>query len=849
MPGNLASHVLSECLEGTEVLFGAGIPMHMPRSLPRLLVFLFAIAALALSSWVAAEPPLRAARLSEIHGTVSFSPAGQPDWVRALTNRPLTTGDRLWVAPNSRAELQVGGAAIRLGGGTSLTLLNLDDRIVQVQLSQGTVRAAVRRVGRNQEFEVDTPNLAFVLRRAGEFRINVDPRDDATAVMVYSGRAELYGEGASWALNTGTGYRFYGTDLTDYDRFATRREDDLDRYARERDRRIANSQSARYVSYEVVGYEELDAHGSWRSDPTYGNVWTPNRVPSGWAPYRDGHWAWVDPWGWTWVDDAPWGYAVSHYGRWANIRGTWCWVPGPPQQQAVYAPAQVAFVGGQNFQGSAGSGVTAGAVVAAAAIIGWFALAPRDVYQPSYPVSRGYFERINRSNAVVAPATVTNVYNTTNVTNITNTTTIINNPSATRVVYANQQVPGAVVAMPAQAFAQSQPVAKAAVAVPKEAAAKTPAAPAPAVAPVQQSVQGGAPAAGDKPAARERRVVARTAPPPPPVAFAAQQAQLAAKPGSPIAEAERKQLKPAAATPAPAVSVVKTAEAPAPSAPPPAAPPAPKTPEARKADAAKAEARAEATAQGKADAKADAKGKADAATADVAKGDAAKKDAGKAEAAKAEAAKGEKGKADTAKADAAKGDAAKAEAARVDAAKAEAAKADAARAEAAKAAAAKADAARADAAKADVAKADAAKADAAKAAAAKADAARAEAAKADAAKAEAAKAEAARADAAKADAARAEAAKAEAAKADAAKAAAAAKADAARAEAAKAEAARAEAAKADAARAAAAKADAAKAEAKAAAARADVANAEGAKDPAKGKGAKGKAEDEKKKAE
>src|SRR5687768_3758850 len=124
----------------------SGIPMHMPSSRPRIWVFLFGIAALALSGWVAAEPPSRAARLSDIRGTVSFSPAGQSDWVRAVTNRPLTTGDRLWVAANSRAELQIGGAAIRLGGATSVTLLNLDDRIAQVQLSQGTLKVKVRRI-------------------------------------------------------------------------------------------------------------------------------------------------------------------------------------------------------------------------------------------------------------------------------------------------------------------------------------------------------------------------------------------------------------------------------------------------------------------------------------------------------------------------------------------------------------------------------------------------------------------------------------------------------------------------------------------------------------------------------
>src|SRR6185503_4791833 len=117
--------------------------------------------------------------------------------------------------------------------------------------------------------------------------------------------------------------------------------------------------------------------------------------------------------------------------------------------------------------------------------IGWFALAPREVYQPSYQVSRSYFDRVNRSNAVVAPASVTNIYNTYT----TNTTT-------TNVTYVNQRVSGGVVAVPAQAFTQSQPVAKASVQVSSEAAAKAPVASAAPVAPVQQSVQGGAAAAG-----------------------------------------------------------------------------------------------------------------------------------------------------------------------------------------------------------------------------------------------------------------------------------------------------------------------------------------------------------------
>ena len=607
------------------------------------------------SGLASAEPPSRAARLGYISGTVSFSPASQPDWVQAVVNRPLTTGDRLWTDASSRAELQVGGAAIRLGADSSVTLLNLDDRIVQVQLSQGTLKIRVRHLAPGQTFEVDTPNLAFTIRRPGDYRIDVDPNDDATAVSVQNGEAEVYGEGASYAVTPRQSYRFYGTGLSDYDALPVRRDDDLDRWARDRDRRADMSPSARYVSQEVVGYEDLDAHGSWRADPTYGRVWTPTRVAAGWTPYRDGHWAWVDPWGWTWVDDAPWGFAVSHYGRWANFNGRWGWVPGPPRERAVYAPALVAFVGGRNLQVSVSVG---------SAAVGWFPLAPREVYQPSYPVSRGYFDNINRSNAVIAPTTITNVYKTTNVTN----TTIVNNTTnIVKTVYVNQQVSGAVVAVPAQAFAQSQSVARAAMPLSREAARRAPVAHVATVAPVQQSVHGGAPVALAKPPARELAVVAHTAPPPPPVPFAEQQKHLATNPGKPIDEAQRVQLKPAVVPgPAAKVSVIAAARAPAPAAAPPATAPAPKTPEARKADAARAQA-----VGGR---PADEAGSAEA-RADAAKAGAANADAAKAEAARAEAAKAEAMKADAAKASAARADAAKAEAAKVEAAKVEAAKA------------------------------------------------------------------------------------------------------------------------------------------------------------------------------
>ena len=92
---------------------------------------LCAAATLFLCGSALADPPARVARLSQIGGTISFSPAGEEDWAVAQANRPLISGDRVWSDAGSHAELQIGAAAARLGANTSVTILNLDDNIAR----------------------------------------------------------------------------------------------------------------------------------------------------------------------------------------------------------------------------------------------------------------------------------------------------------------------------------------------------------------------------------------------------------------------------------------------------------------------------------------------------------------------------------------------------------------------------------------------------------------------------------------------------------------------------------------------------------------------------------------------
>jgi len=512
--------------------------MHLRTPHHPALAWLLGLVLMASSGWAVADPPSRVARLGYISGTVSFSPAGEDDWVRATVNRPLGSGDRLWSQPDSRAEVQVGGAMLRMSADTAVSVLNLDDQITQLQLTQGALHVRVRRLEVGQAVEVDTPNLAFTLRQPGAYRIEVDPASDTTTIHVRSGQGEVYGEDAAYVIDSRQAYRFAGTGLRDYQLVESRdRDDDFDRWASDRDRRYDGSISARYVSADVIGYQDLDTNGRWRVDATYGNVWMPNNVSAGWAPYQNGHWAWIDPWGWTWIDDAPWGFAVSHYGRWAHIGGSWGWVPGPPRSRAYYAPALVVFIGGDNFQLTISSGSVGG--------VGWFPLAPREIYRPAYPVSRGYFENLNRSNTVITNTTVINNY-------YDNSTTI------NKTVYVNRQVAGAVVAVPATTFVQSQPVARAAVKLPRDrqaAAAVVATAP---VAPTRASVRGAAVEVAKPPATVfERRVVARTEPAPAKVGFEAQERQLKVQPGKPLDDDARRELKPKAVSQAPVVKLIE----------------------------------------------------------------------------------------------------------------------------------------------------------------------------------------------------------------------------------------------------------------------------------------------------
>ncbi|MGC2112694.1 MAG: DUF6600 domain-containing protein [Candidatus Korobacteraceae bacterium] len=413
------------------------------------------------------DPPGRVARVQFMSGQVSMQPGGVNDWIAASMNRPLTTSDRVWTDKDSKAELNVGDGFIRMNSETSLTLTNVSDNTVQIELDQGTLSVTVKHLERGEIYEVDTPNYAFTVMKSGVYRFDVYPSQDQSWVTVRSGYGEATGKGAAVRVNSGMQVRFTSDQSLQHTAYQAPARDGFDDWAQVRDKRLDDSVSARYVSPGVIGYQDLDANGQWVQAPTYGAVWVPSSVPAGWAPYRYGHWVWIAPWGWTWVDDQPWGFAPFHYGRWVSYGGGWGWAPGPygGYWNPYYAPALVGWIGGPGFGVGFGWGGGWGGF-GIGINFGWFPLGWGEPFFPRYCgwgrggwyrgggfVTGNYFRNVNSYN--------------THITNINNFSNNYFHGNINNTHYGFRNTAGAVTAAPRSAFTSGAAINRVGGAVPK----------------------------------------------------------------------------------------------------------------------------------------------------------------------------------------------------------------------------------------------------------------------------------------------------------------------------------------------------------------------------------------------
>ena len=367
------------------------------RQLRRRLVLVGALVAACFASAAAHaqdDPPGRVGRVAEIAGEVrTINPEGA--WDTLVRNQPLSTGDRITTDKTGRATLQFGSTIVRVGADSDVQVTQLDDQKIRLHFDHGQLAVRVRSDDVPGELFIETDEGAWVPHHPGEYRFDrvahqvlgaqalsgdmLLEAPDSSLPVAAPQRAEVWRTGAQQA----THYRMV---LAVKDAFG-----DAVLAADTADDKLAAANAAAQVSPEMTGAADLARFGTWSVAADGVHVWTPAKLPAGWAPYQQGAWSWNSPWGWTWVDDQPWGFAPFHYGRWLNIKGRWAWTPGQwGKARPVYAPALVGWFGGPPL------------TLDGAPAVGWVALAPDEPVFPAYAVSAKYWNAL--TNASVAPA-------------------------------------------------------------------------------------------------------------------------------------------------------------------------------------------------------------------------------------------------------------------------------------------------------------------------------------------------------------------------------------------------------------------------------------------------------------
>ena len=303
-------------------------------------------------SLAAKPPPSEAqtatpARISHIEGDVSFWRPGASEWTPARVNTPLAPGDSLFTGRNGNVEVQIGPRAfLRAAAGTQVGLDNQEPGFAQFSVTAGRASLDLGELARAQTVELDTPNAAFTIERPGYYHADVTEASTTFQTQRGGSATMTPAGGVASTIAASQQVVITGTDGARVDVGPAPGLTEWDRWNSQRTAQFVTSPSARHVGAGVYGTQELDRHGSWRTVESYGSVWVPRAVASGWTPYSTGRWIWDPRYGWTWLDDEPWGWAPYHYGRWVHANGFWGWAPGPVVTRPVYAPALVVFLGG-----------------------------------------------------------------------------------------------------------------------------------------------------------------------------------------------------------------------------------------------------------------------------------------------------------------------------------------------------------------------------------------------------------------------------------------------------------------------------------------------------------------------
>jgi hypothetical protein len=322
------------------------------------------------------DPPAHVGSVSHASGEVVIRSPAEDYAQRVTRNWPVTAGDELLTAGNSRAELRLGLATVRLDRQAAVRMLELDRGRISLFLLKGTASLRVAELRAPEAVDIKVRHWTVRLQ-PGDYRIDLHENGDMT-LRVRDGEARI-DTGESSVQQFAGEMAQVASDATIVIQSSAPRTDAFDRWTRARHGESSGRHGRPHVARHLVGYEDLEGHGDWRWEQAYGMVWSPRHVPRGWTPYRFGRWILKAPWGWTWLDESPWGFAPSHYGRWVQLRDKWSWLPGPRQISPVYAPALVKWLEDPKRPDA----------------VGWSPLGPYIPFEPYYSASREHARALN----------------------------------------------------------------------------------------------------------------------------------------------------------------------------------------------------------------------------------------------------------------------------------------------------------------------------------------------------------------------------------------------------------------------------------------------------------------------
>ena len=261
-------------------------------------------------------PPGRVGRISLVSGKVGFRGPGEKAWSDAEINDPVARriGAHRPAGPRRAAHRL---RPIDLAGASEVAVADLREQVLEIAVRHGRIGLGIGRIGDGEKIEVDIARGGVWLLQPGQYDIADGDGDAPSRVAAFAGRARFFGGGSEVTTNAGTAVLFGSGLARRYRRGVA--PDAFSQWCRGRAVDETRLAAAYFVSPAISGLAALDAAGKWKAAGGYGEVWVPGALPPDWAPYRDGHWRWVAPWGWSWIDEEAWGFAPSHYGRWAFI--------------------------------------------------------------------------------------------------------------------------------------------------------------------------------------------------------------------------------------------------------------------------------------------------------------------------------------------------------------------------------------------------------------------------------------------------------------------------------------------------------------------------------------------------